>query len=64
VLFNNLSDDEKKVFENISKEGEMNIDNICRITGMPVYKLSALLLQMEFSGMIKCYPGNLYRIVN
>jgi len=64
LLFNEMTDDEKLVFENISREGEMNIDHICRITGMPVYKLSALLLQMEFSGIIKCYPGNLYRIVN
>ena len=31
---------------------------------MPVYKLSSLLLQMEFKGLVKCYPGNLYRTVN
>jgi DNA processing protein len=64
VLFNELTDDERTVFEFISKEGEMNIDQICRLTEMPVYKLSSLLLQMEFNGIIKCYPGNIYRIVN
>jgi DNA processing protein len=64
VLFNEMSDDERRVFEFISKEGEMNIDNICRLTEMPVYKLSSLLLQMEFNGIIRCYPGNIYRIVN
>jgi len=64
LLFDEMADDEKLVFETISKEGEMDIDQICRITGMPVYKLSALLLQMEFRGIIKCYPGNIYRIVN
>jgi predicted Rossmann fold nucleotide-binding protein DprA/Smf involved in DNA uptake len=42
----------------------MNIDAICRVVGMPVYKLSSLLLQMEFNGIIRCYPGNLYKIVN
>jgi DNA processing protein len=63
-LFNDLNDDERKVYEQISKEGEMNIDTICRSIEMPVYKLSSLLLQMEFNGIIKCYPGNLYRIVS
>jgi DNA processing protein len=63
-LFNDLTDDERKIYEQISGEGEMNIDAICRAVDMPVYKLSSLLLQMEFNGIIKCYPGNLYRIVS
>jgi len=63
-LFSNLNDDERIVYEHIAKEGEMNIDTICRAVEMPVYKLSSLLLQMEFNGIIRCYPGNLYRIVN
>ncbi|MBA4321691.1 MAG: DNA-protecting protein DprA [Odoribacter sp.] len=64
TLFNELSDTEKIIFENLSSNGEMNIDNLCRSVDMPVYKLSALLLQMEFNGIIKCYPGNLYSIVS
>lgn len=63
-LFNDLNDDERIVYEQISSEGEMNIDEICRAVGMPVYKLSSLLLQMEFNGIIRCFPGNLYRIVS
>lgn len=62
TLFNELSDEEKLIFQVINREGEMNIDNICQSVDIPVYKLSALLLQMEFNGLIKCYPGNLYRI--
>ncbi|MGQ9620024.1 MAG: DNA-processing protein DprA [Bacteroidales bacterium] len=64
TLFTDMSNDEKKIFEMLGKEGEMNIDQICRETGMPVHNLSTLLLQMEFSGLIKCYPGNIYRIVS
>ncbi|HVN56858.1 MAG TPA: DNA-processing protein DprA [Bacteroidales bacterium] len=63
-LFSELSEEEKLVFENINREGEMNIDHICRTTEIPVYKLSALLLRMEFNGIIKCYPGNIYRITS
>ncbi len=63
TLFSELNDNEKLVFELISKEGELTIDVICRSLEMPVYKLSSLLLQMEFKGYLKCYPGNLYRIM-
>ncbi|NLA50337.1 MAG: hypothetical protein GX876_12875, partial [Bacteroidales bacterium] len=29
---------------------------------LPVFKLSAILLQMELKGLIKNCPGNIYRI--
>jgi DNA processing protein len=64
TLFNELGDSEKLIYENLNSIGEMNIDNLCRTVDIPVYKLSALLLQMELNGIIKCYPGNLYRIVS
>jgi DNA processing protein len=64
TLFNELDESEKSIFEILTLNGEMNIDNLCRIVNIPVYKLSAILLQMEFNGIIKCYPGNLYHIVS
>ena len=63
TLFSELDENEKLVYELLVKQGEMNIDAICRSTGIPVYKLSSLLLQMEFKGLVKCYPGNLYQTV-
>jgi len=45
----------------IMKEGEATIDSICRSLNIPVQKLSSALLQMELKGIVKCYPGNLYR---
>lgn len=62
TLFSDLDDTEKSIYELISKQGEMTIDTICRSLDIPVYKLSSLLLQMEFKGLLKCSPGNLYRI--
>ena len=64
TLFNDLSDEEKMIYQMLSHEGEMNIDISARSLDIPVYKLSSLLLQMEFNGIIKCYPGNLYRIIS
>jgi DNA processing protein len=61
-LFCELDENEKAVYEKLSLRGEMNIDLLCRSIDIPIYKLSALLLQMEFKGLIKCYPGNIYRI--
>ncbi len=61
-LFSELNDTEMSVYKLISGENEMTIDNICRSLDMPIFKLSPLLLQMEFKGVIKCSPGNIYRI--
>jgi DNA processing protein len=60
-LFSELDETEQKIFELISKEGESTIDHICRTLDIPIYKLSAQLLQMEFKGVVRCYPGNIYR---
>lgn len=63
TLFSDLDENEKRIFELLSKSGELTIDIICRSLDIPVYKLSSLLLQMEFKGLLKCAPGNLYRTV-
>ena len=63
TLFSELDDNEKVIYELLSKQGELTIDSICRTIDIPVYKLSSLLLQMEFKGLLKCSPGNLYRTV-
>jgi DNA processing protein len=63
TLFSELDESEMKILELVSKEGEITIDQICRTLDIPVYKLSAQLLQMEFKGVVKCYPGNLYRVI-
>jgi len=60
-LFSELDETEQRIYELLNKEGELNIDAICRSLEIPVYKLSSLLLQMEFKGLVKCYPGNLYK---
>jgi DNA processing protein len=63
TLFNELTDTEKQIFKQLNIEGELTIDQICQAMEMPVYKLSSMLLQMEFNGIVKCYPGNIYRLM-
>ncbi len=61
ALFSEMTDSEKMIFDLLSRESELTIDSICRSLDLPVYKLSSLLLQMEFKGLVKFYPGNIYR---
>lgn len=61
TLFSELDEKEKSILELINREEEMTIDAICRSLNIPVFKLSSILLQMEFKGVVKCFPGNLYR---
>ena len=56
-LFSELDENEKLIYELLVKQGEMNIDAICRTAGIPVYKLSSLLLQMEFKGLVEVLSG-------
>jgi DNA processing protein len=63
TLFSELDESEKIIFELLMKQGEQTIDSICRTLEIPVHKLSSMLLQMEFKGILKCSPGNLYRTV-
>lgn len=60
-LFPELDETEKLIYELISGEGESDIDHICRTLDIPVFRLSPILLQMEFRGLIRCCPGNIYR---
>ena len=63
LLFDELSGIEKAVYELLKQEKESSIDLLSITFDIPVHKLSSILLQMEFNGIIKCFPGNVYRIV-
>jgi len=62
VLFNDMTENEKKIFEALKINGDLTADQIAIILALPVYKLSSILLQMELSGLIVPCPGNIYRI--
>lgn len=62
TFFPEMDHQEREIYEYIMKEGELSIDELFRCSGIPISKLSSLLLQMEFKGFIKCFPGNIYKI--
>lgn len=61
-LFNELPEDEQILLNLIAKEEKIEFDQLCIRTGIPVNKLSAYLLNLEFGGLIETAPGNIYTL--
>ena len=57
-----LTPDEQKVFEVIKEFGQEVIDVICFKTSMPVAQVSAILLNLEFAGLVNCRPGKVFAL--
>ncbi|PID89488.1 MAG: DNA-protecting protein DprA [Bacteroidia bacterium] len=63
-LFVNLSSDEEKIINFISRQEKASIDMISLQTQLPPSKVSSLLLNLEFAGLIKCLPGKIFVLRN
>ena len=64
TLFVDLSDDEQLIAGILRQNPEgIQLNELSLKTEKPVSKISSLLLGMEFKGLVKCLPGNLYKIV-
>lgn len=59
-----LNADEKLVVDQLACKKEMHLDEICRLTKMPISKISATLLQLEFSNLVKSKPGKMFELNN
>ncbi|MDD3567646.1 MAG: DNA-processing protein DprA [Bacteroidales bacterium] len=57
-----LTSEEKQVFGIIKEFGQESIDVICFKTRMPVAKVSSILLNLEFAGLVKCRPGKVFAL--
>jgi DNA processing protein len=61
-LFVEVGEEERKILNAFSSDKELPIDIICMRADMPVSKVSALLLTLEFAGIVRSLPGKVYRI--
>jgi DNA processing protein len=61
-LFADLLPEEQKVVDLLEADGETAIDRICLETGLPMNRVSTVLLALEFSGIVKCLPGKVFRL--
>lgn len=47
----------------VRERKEIHLNQLARLTGLPVHKLSSLLFELEMNGKIKALPGNIYKSV-
>ncbi|MFV0471586.1 MAG: DNA-processing protein DprA [Paludibacteraceae bacterium] len=63
-LFADLTTEEEEIISEIRKSGNgINVNELTVKLNKPYSKLSSKLLDMEFKGLVKCFPGGIYRIV-
>ena len=61
-IFLNLGPDEEKLVNVLKEKETAHIDELCFKAGFSMSKVSALLLSLEFSGVIRSLPGKMYQV--
>lgn len=59
----NLDEEESKVLQCLAKDRNTNIEEIYLTTGLSLNKLTSVLLNFEFEGIVKAFPGRMYRLL-
>ncbi|TAJ10270.1 DNA-protecting protein DprA [Marinilabiliaceae bacterium JC017] len=55
--------EEQSLYNALLNKKELSVNELSIMCQMPVSKVSAFMLSMEFSGMVKVLPGNTYRLM-
>ena len=63
-LFQTLSTHELEIISILKEEETSTIDRLSQKLRKPVSQVSAMLLNMEFKGVVKSMPGQMYRIIS
>jgi DNA processing protein len=61
-LFVTLTDEEHKIYQILKENGECGMDDLMVKSRLPVSKIAASLLNLEFQGMVITLPGNRYKL--
>ncbi len=60
-LFRELNQEEQTVMDILKEYGECSIDFIVLNSKLASSKIAAVLLNLEFDGMVKCLPGKMFK---
>ncbi|MCM1348296.1 MAG: DNA-processing protein DprA [Firmicutes bacterium] len=63
-LFPELSAEEQTVVDCLTLNGEAHLTQLTMLLNMPVSKVMALLIDMEFKNLLITYPGGKYRLAS
>jgi len=61
-LFAELTPEQKVVTAILSKNDRIAIDELSLQAKLPMSKTASLLLELEFSGLVKSFPGKVYKL--
>lgn len=61
TIFNEPAGEAGVIYNLIRQEKMASVNFLSITTGIPVAKMATLLLQLEFDGLLKSLPGNMYR---
>jgi DNA processing protein len=61
--FEGFTQDEGQILSLLRQKGTMQIDELSWQSGMHFNKLAALLLNLEFQGMVRSLPGKKYGLI-
>jgi DNA processing protein len=64
TLFEDLSEPEQLLMEVLEEDGETDIDSLAARSQMHLGELSAVLLSLEFKGVVRALPGKRYIVVS
>jgi len=62
LLFHTLTGEEEALVNILTAQGECTIDWLSMHSGLTLGKVTSLLLQLEFKGIVKSLPGKIYRL--
>ena len=62
-LFISLNEEEQKVYDFLQKNGKELMDIIALRCDFPIFRISAILLNMELKGVIRPLPGKLFEAI-
>ncbi|MDD2562744.1 MAG: DNA-processing protein DprA [Salinivirgaceae bacterium] len=60
-IFEELTEEEETIFDLFEDDQPITVDYLASKLAIPVYKVSSILLAIEFKGIITACPGNQYR---
>jgi len=62
-FFHELNPEERILVDLLSQKGKLNIDHLTLQSNMPVSRVSSLLLDLEFAGVLRSLPGKMYELL-
>ncbi|MDH6306465.1 DNA processing protein [Parabacteroides sp. PF5-5] len=61
-LFFHENEEINRIYNLLKEKTELHINELSAELGLPVFKLSPLLFELEMDGIVKTIPGNRYRL--